>query len=306
MTNTAQVLVLDEGKEIFYGPMSQAKPFMEDLGFVCTDGANVADFLTGITVPTERRIRDEYEDRFPRNADEVRAAYQKSNIKARMEQEYDYSDTEEAKTCTQTFCEAVQAEKHKSLPKKSPLTTSFYTQVQTSVIRQYQLLWGDKATFFIKQISTVSQALIAGSIFYNAPANSSGLFIKGGALFFSLLYNALVAMNEVTDSFSARPILAKHRGFAYYHPAAFCVAQITADIPIIIVQVTLLSLPMYWLTGLKPTAAAFFTYWAILFATSMAITAFFRMIGAGCATFDAASKVSGFAVSALIMYTGYM
>ncbi|SMR54650.1 unnamed protein product [Zymoseptoria tritici ST99CH_3D1] len=301
-----KVLVLDEGKEIFYGPMSQAKPFMEDLGFVCTDGANVADFLTGITVPTERRIRDGYEDRFPRNADEVRAAYQKSDIRARMEKEYNYPETEEAKTCTQTFCEAVQAEKHKSLPKKSPLTTSFYTQVQTSVIRQYQLLWGDKATFFIKQISTVSQALIAGSIFYNAPANSSGLFIKGGALFFSLLYNALVAMNEVTDSFSARPILAKHRGFAYYHPAAFCVAQITADIPIIIVQVTLLSLPMYWLTGLKPTAAAFFTYWAILFATSMAITAFFRMIGAGCATFDAASKVSGFAVSALIMYTGYM
>lgn len=42
-----KVLVLDEGKQIYYGPAKQARPFMEDLGFVCVDGANVADFLTG-------------------------------------------------------------------------------------------------------------------------------------------------------------------------------------------------------------------------------------------------------------------
>lgn len=36
-----KALVLDEGKQIFYGPASAAKPFMENLGFVYTDGANV-------------------------------------------------------------------------------------------------------------------------------------------------------------------------------------------------------------------------------------------------------------------------
>jgi ABC-type multidrug transport system ATPase subunit len=35
-----KVLVLDEGKQIYYGPASAAKPFMEDIGFVYTDGAN--------------------------------------------------------------------------------------------------------------------------------------------------------------------------------------------------------------------------------------------------------------------------
>jgi ATP-binding cassette subfamily G (WHITE) protein 2 (SNQ2) len=45
-----KVLVLDEGKEIYYGPMKQARPFMEELGFICDGGANVADFLTGVTV----------------------------------------------------------------------------------------------------------------------------------------------------------------------------------------------------------------------------------------------------------------
>lgn len=45
-----KVLVLDEGKQIYYGPMKQARPFMEGLGFICDDSANVADFLTGVTV----------------------------------------------------------------------------------------------------------------------------------------------------------------------------------------------------------------------------------------------------------------
>lgn len=38
-----KVLVLDEGKQIFYGSAAAAKPFMEDLGFVYTDGSNVGE-----------------------------------------------------------------------------------------------------------------------------------------------------------------------------------------------------------------------------------------------------------------------
>lgn len=81
------------------------------------------------------------------------------------------------------------------------------------------------------------QALIGGSLFYNAPANSGGLFTKGGAIFLALLYNSLLAMSEVTDSFAGRPVLTKHKAFAFYDPAAFCIAQIAADVPIILIQV---------------------------------------------------------------------
>lgn len=79
-----KALVIDEGKQIYYGPLRQARPFMEELGFVCRDGANVADFLTGVTVPTERTIKESFEDRFPRTANDIRAAYEKSTIKAEV------------------------------------------------------------------------------------------------------------------------------------------------------------------------------------------------------------------------------
>lgn len=258
-----KVLVLDEGKQIFYGPLSQAQPFMEDLGFVCAPGANIGDFLTGVTVPTERRIQPGFEKRFPRTAEEIRNAYNKTTIKRIMEDEYDYPQSEDAIARTADFREGVQHEKHPRLPKKSTLTTGFATQVKAATIRQVQLLKGDKATFFIKHGTNLVQALVAGSLFYNAPNNTAGLFSKGGSLFFALLYNSLLAMSEVTDSFGARPVLAKHRGFALYHPAAFCIAQIICDIPIVFIQITLWALPCYFMTGLKQTPGAFFTYFVV-------------------------------------------
>ncbi|KAL3448186.1 ABC-2 type transporter-domain-containing protein [Aspergillus insuetus] len=301
-----KVLVLDEGKQIYYGPMAQARPYMEALGFICSEGSNVADFLTGVTVPTERKIRPGFDVRFPRNADAMLEEYNKSMVKSDMVREYDYPDSEIAKRCTEDFKISAAEEKAKQLPKNSPFTVDFTHQVKACIKRQYQVLWGDKATFIIKQVSTLIQALIAGSLFYDAPNNSAGLFVKSGALFFALLYNSLLAMAEVTESFQGRPVLIKHKSFAYFHPAAFCIAQIAADIPVLLFQVSIFSIVLYFMVGLEMTAAAFFTFWIIVFATTMAMTAVFRAVGAGFKTFDDASKVSGFLISALIMYTGYM
>src|SRR5688572_4016509 len=85
-----KVLVLDEGKQTYYGPMKEARPFMESLGFICSHGANVADYLTGVTVPTERQIHPDHQNQFPRNADQLRAEYEKSPIYERMIAEYDF------------------------------------------------------------------------------------------------------------------------------------------------------------------------------------------------------------------------
>jgi ABC-type multidrug transport system ATPase subunit len=301
-----KVLVLDEGKQIFYGPQQEAVPFMEDLGFMRDSGSNRADFLTGVTVPTERLIAPSYEDKFPRTADEILAVYEGSLIKPKMLAECTYPESETAAENTAVFKQAVAWEKHRGLSKTSPVATDFLTQVKTAVIRQYQILWGDKATLLVKQGATVIQALLGGSLFYNAPANSAGLFLKGGALFFSILYPALIALSEVTDSFTGRPILAKHRAFALYHPAAICIAQITADLPILLFQITQFGLILYFMVGLKATAAAFFTYWITNFFTALSMTALLRLIGAAFPTFDAATKASGLTIVACFVYMGYM
>lgn len=168
-----KVLVLDEGKQIYYGPRDGAVPFMEDLGFICDAAANQADFLTGVTIPTERVIKQGYEQRFPRTAEEIRAAYDQSTIKAEMLVQCDYPTGDDAKQNTVAFKEMEAKNKHKQLPKNAIVSAGFPTQVKVAVKRQFQILWGDKSTLLVKQVSSLVQALIAGSLFVSVSARTS-------------------------------------------------------------------------------------------------------------------------------------
>lgn len=301
-----KVLVLDQGQQLYYGPRQQAVPFMEDLGFVCVDGSNKGDFLTGVTVPTERRIASGYEKTCPRTTAEIAAVYQQSAIKSEMIKESrQYSESDMAVKNTEAFQQSVAEERHRGL-RNSPVTANFFQQVRIAALRQCSLLWGDRSTMIIKQVATLVQALIGGSLFYDAPENNLGLFIKSGAIFFSTLYHALLALGEVTDSFTGRPVLAKHRSFALQHPAAFVLAQVITDLPILLFQVVQFGVVLYWMVGLQDTAAAFFIFLLISYLNALVMTQYFRAVGAAFPTFDAATKVSGLTFVALFMYMGYM
>ncbi|OAL48993.1 multidrug resistance protein CDR2 [Pyrenochaeta sp. DS3sAY3a] len=301
-----KVLILDQGKQIFYGPREEAVPFMENIGFSCDPAANKADFLTSVTVPAARSVAEGFEENFPRNNGEILQLYQQSPFHKECMAELDYPESDEAKQNTSAFIEAETGEKHTLLPKNPTATVGFFSQVKTAVTRQYQIVWSDKSTLIVKQVSTLVQALVAGSLFYQAPDHSGGLFLKGGALFFCLLYPAYMAMSEVTDSFTGRPVLAKHRSFALHYPAAWVIAQIAADLPVELFQWSHFGIVIYFMVGLKTSASAFFTFWMIVFSCAMAMTALYRMIGAAFPTFDAATKASGLTTSAFFIYMGYM
>lgn len=72
-------------------------------------------------------------------------------------------------------------------------------------------MMGDRITLGGKWGGILFQALIVGSLFYNLPATSVGVFPRGGVLFFMLLFNALLALAELTAAFASRPIMLKHK-----------------------------------------------------------------------------------------------
>lgn len=258
-------------------------------------------------MPTERRIREEYRSQFPGTGLEIRTRYDTSEIKNEMDGQLDFPEAEATKELTSGFKTMVEREKHPGfLTKRTPHTASFWLQLKASVIRQVQVLRGDKTVLFVKQGSNVIQALSVGALFYKAPDNSGGTFLRNGALFTSIVFNVFLAQSEVTDSFVGRSVLTKHRSLAFHHPAAWCLAQIIVDIPITVIQITLFSLPLYFMVGLTNTADAFFTFWFILLSVTFCLTAFFRAVGAGFKTFNDASKLSGIGVLTLLLYSGFM
>ena len=82
-----KVVVLYEGRQIYFGRTSDAKKFFIDMGFVCAERATTGDFLTSLTNAAERVVREGFEDRVPRTPDEFAERWQQSDERARLIQE---------------------------------------------------------------------------------------------------------------------------------------------------------------------------------------------------------------------------
>lgn len=49
------ILLLAEGRVVYHGPTQEAMPFFESLGFACPPISGLADFLQGVTTPTDQQ-----------------------------------------------------------------------------------------------------------------------------------------------------------------------------------------------------------------------------------------------------------
>jgi len=302
-----KVLLLYDGRCIYFGPANAARQYFIDLGFECPSRQTTADFLTAVTDPHERRARSGFEGRVPHTPKQFEDSFKASAFYTTVEKqrvEYQASVTERVPVAH--FKEASKQVKQKHVSVKSPYTISFVGQVKALTVRQVQLTRGDMTSVISRYASNVIKAIIVGSVFFKLEANAGGTFTRGGVLFFALLFNALISQAELPMAMQGRPILYKHKNFAMYRPSAFAIAQICVDIPLIIVQILLFSVVLYFMAGLQLEAGKWFFFCFILFLTALCMTAFFRMWAAVSATFDAASRNSGLILLALILYSGYM
>lgn len=83
-----RVLVLDKGRCIFFGRTSEARSYFQELGFSCDSRKSTPDFVTGISNPQERTIREGVdESTVPTTSVELEAAYKRSIHHERAMQE---------------------------------------------------------------------------------------------------------------------------------------------------------------------------------------------------------------------------
>lgn len=139
-----KVLLIDQGKCLYFGPSDDAKQYFIDLGFECPERWTTADFLTSVTDEHERSIRKGWEDRIPRNAEEFAALYKKSEAYQRnLEDIRDY----------EAQLERQRRERLENMSKKTKqknYAVSFPKQVIACTQRQFLVMVGDRASLIGK------------------------------------------------------------------------------------------------------------------------------------------------------------
>ncbi|GAV51615.1 hypothetical protein ZYGR_0AF00860 [Zygosaccharomyces rouxii] len=301
-----KVTVLHSGRQIYYGPAKDAKEYFEKMGYLCPPRQATAEFLTSLTDPNGFHIiREGYENRVPRTAEELENYWLNSEECATLKRQIqEYKASVNSDATRQFFSETMKAEKSKYARNKSYYTVSFPEQIRLCTIRGFQRVYGNKAYTVINIVAAVIQAFITGSAFYNSPASTTGAFSRGGVLYFALLYYSLMGLANI--SFDHRPIQQKHNTYSLYHPAAEALGSTFSGAPFRMIGLTLFIIILYFLAGLNRTAGSFFRVYWFLGMCSESIYALFDFISAACDDISQANSIAGLVMFAISMYSTYM
>ena len=303
-----KVLVIDEGRMLYQGPSNEAKAYFEDLGFYCPPRQTTADFLTSICDPNARSFRDECEQKCPKTATELEAAFRQSAAYKRVLDDvsgFEKHLSDSGQADAQQFQNSVREGKSKTVMDRSVYTVSLWKQVIACTKREFWLIWGDKTTLYTKAFIILSNALIVSSLFYQSPSSTEGAFQRGGVAFFSILFLGWLQLSELMKAVSGRDVITRHNDYAFYRPSAVSLARVLSDLPMLIVQVVPFCIVMYFMTGLDVEAGKFFIYMLFVYTMTLCLTAMYRMFAALSPTMDDAVRFSGIGLNLLVVFTGY-
>lgn len=304
-----RVAVVDDGRLIYYGPRDACKEYFHNLGFFAPHRQTTADFVTTVTDPDLVQFRDGFEKSAPKTSEDREAAWHKSNLHRKLIEEIDAYDAQVAqseKKEAQQLQRVSASVKNTGVRQTSPYTVSFWEQVKACIWRQLLIRWGSREDMQIKLFTIVSISFIIGALFYGEAYDSTGVFTRGGVILFLCLFNGWLQLSEGFEAVAGRPMLARHRQFAFHRPSAVIIARAIVDVPFLLVQCFLTTIIVWGIAGLRRDAGAFFIYLVYVFLSAYNLTALYRCIAAFSATFLEAVRFSVLALNVIIIFVGYV
>jgi ATP-binding cassette subfamily G (WHITE) protein 2 (SNQ2) len=207
-----KVMVIDQGRQVYYGPPSEARAYFENLGFKPMPRQSTADYLTGCTDPNERQYatgRSALD--VPSSPQALEHSFHASPLYDDMKQSLEkYKSRQEVEGADQeAFRAAVLDDKKRGVSKKSPYTLGLTAQVWALARRQFQMRIQDRFQLVTSISLSAILALVLGAAFLKLPQTAAGGFTRGGVIFASTLTAALDAFGEIPLMMLGRPILWK-------------------------------------------------------------------------------------------------
>lgn len=304
-----KVLVIDKGRQVFFGPASEARGYFEGLGYREKPRQTTPDYLTGCTDPFEREFKDgESAESVPSTPQKLVEAFDRSTFSERLDQEMKSyrAQIQEEKQIYDDFELANKEAKRKFTSESSVYSIPFHLQIWALMQRQFLLKWQDKFALTVSWVTSVGIAIILGTVWLNQPKTSAGAFTRGGLLFISLLFNGFQAFSELASTMLGRSVVNKHRAFTFYRPSALFIAQIIIDTLFAIARILVFSIIVYFMCGLVLDAGAFFIFVLIILEGYVTMTVFFRTVGCLCPDFDYAIKFASVIITFFVLTSGYL
>ena len=284
-----KVLVINSGRQIFYGPTIEAEMYFKDLGFERSPATTITDFLNSMSADAEvRAMQEKHQGSIPQTPEDFETTFRSSRHYSKMLDNIRLARSLPA-----------QDSVHKGAIYPLPLVQ----QIWLCAHRQLRMLITDYSTWGIEAACIIVQSLVLGTLFRNQKHSTQSLFILASSLFYSVLVPALQSMSEFRNTFAQRPLILKHKRYQFYRPLAYAFGLVLTDLAWKIVAITY-NIPLYWLTNFQRTPGHFFTWFFTVYVEHMALSMFFRAIAVLSPNMNKAVLPVGLMFNCFVLYTG--
>ena len=142
-----KVCLIYEGRMAYFGPSSLARQYFIDLGFEPANRQTTPDFLVAVTDPNARYVREGFENRAPRTAEDFSRRFLESDIATINEQDMKSyrKDFIGKGDLAKSYSQQVKGEHAKTARKGSPYIVSVPMQTRAVIQRRFQILKGSMA-----------------------------------------------------------------------------------------------------------------------------------------------------------------
>ncbi|QOU20415.1 hypothetical protein BRETT_005072 [Brettanomyces bruxellensis] len=319
------VLVLFQGKQVYFGPADGVESYFNKLGYHKTTSRQTTMEMVDLILDTELSLEQKQQTVIDKNFDLNRVPRTPAEFASAWESSTEYQNLMTAisspdgnasgSTTFDSYKSQLEprASSEESVglagldlsPAKGPLRV--YSNFCTCFRRNFTNNVRNWLFYTAQMITMIFLAICIGTLFFRLDMDTMGSFSRGSVIFFALLLFTFIAVSEVQINFGNSLVISRQAcNYRFYQPWIDSFSDILAEIPFKLLEELIFLIVFYFLVGLNGDASGFFSFYLFLSITVLVVDEFYHMIARLSSTIAVATSLSGLALLWLAMYATYV
>lgn len=276
------VQLLAQGHVFYDGPPSGMSRWFDSLGYPVPEGANPADHYISLAENAEKSSEGE------QRIHHLISAW-----------------AQQAKQHDAVVVDA-KAEGLASADNKTSAWPIYWTS-ELAVLghRIWLQLIRDKQILVSTAAQTVALLIIIGFAWFRLGHSQADVLARIGVLFFLPINVTFATLFPILTPFAVqRSLMKRERSARTYRTSSFFLARVLVDVPSTVAQKLPFFLVLYWMVGLKSSAAAYFIFVAMLCLHSVVAVALGLLIGSFSPSLEVAQILAPFCAVIFLLFGG--
>ncbi len=261
-----KVLLLSKGKEVYFGPASDAARYCEEIGHPCPASYHIADHLldvaSGVNVPI---VSGSF-----LNVVQVDSIRNRASTNSHGRPGLETTEKSEENILNENNLKRKQSSlSYAEFPQKSQGASSI-TKIQKVLGRSFKVFYRNPTLFVSHTVLSILLGFFLGALYYQVDESLAGLQNRLGSIFFIQALLAFGGLSAISSLSEDRVLFVRERSNGFYGYFPYFLSKLVFDlIPLRVIPSLCLSLISYYLIGFDPALESVIKYTVIMVFFSM-------------------------------------